>query len=43
MSDYNVIKHEKSSDVDHLPYWDVVVIRAGPAGLAASLRPPIAA
>ena len=37
MSDYNVIKHEKSPDVDHLPYWDVVVIGAGPAGLAASL------
>ena len=37
MSDYNVIKQERAPDVGRLPYWDVVVIGAGPAGLAASL------
>jgi thioredoxin reductase len=36
-SDYQVIKRETVPDVDQLPYWDVVVIGAGPAGLAASL------
>ncbi len=37
MSDYNVIKQEQPPDVDRLPYWDVVIIGAGPAGLAAGL------
>ena len=37
MSDYQVIKREKGPDVDRLPYWDVVIIGAGPAGLAAGL------
>jgi thioredoxin reductase (NADPH) len=36
-SDYKVIKQEAVPDVDRLPYWDVVVIGAGPAGLAAGL------
>lgn len=37
MSDYQVIKRDKAPDVDQLPYWDVVIIGSGPAGLAASL------
>jgi ferredoxin/flavodoxin---NADP+ reductase len=37
MSDYQVIQRETAPDVDQLPYWDVVIIGAGPAGLAASL------
>ena len=37
MVDYKVIKLETAPDVDHLPYWDVVIIGAGPAGLAAGL------
>ena len=37
MSDYKVIERDKVPDVDHLPYWDVVIIGAGPAGLAAGL------
>lgn len=37
MTDYSVIKQEKPPAADHVPYWDVVVIGAGPAGLAASL------
>ncbi len=37
MSDFNVTALEAGLDFDHLPYWDVVIIGAGPAGLAASL------
>jgi len=37
MTDYKVTKLDAVPDVDHLPYWDVVIIGAGPAGLAASL------
>ncbi len=37
MVDYKVIELEKVPDVDHLPFWDVVIIGAGPAGLAAGL------
>jgi thioredoxin reductase (NADPH) len=37
MSDYKVIKLDTGADVDRLPYWDVIIIGAGPAGLAASL------
>ena len=37
MTDYKVTKLDAAPDVDHLPYWDVVIIGAGPAGLAASL------
>ena len=37
MADFNVKPLEPSLDFDHLHYWDVVVIGAGPAGLAAGL------
>jgi thioredoxin reductase len=37
MADFSVKTLEGTLDFDHLPYWDVVVIGAGPAGLAASL------
>ena len=37
MADFNVKPLEADLDFDHLPYWDVVIIGAGPAGLAASL------
>jgi thioredoxin reductase (NADPH) len=37
ISDYHVIKRDKLPDFDKVPYWDVVVIGAGPAGLSASL------
>ncbi len=37
MTDYKVIKLGSVPDIDHLPYWDVVIIGAGPAGLAAGL------
>jgi ferredoxin/flavodoxin---NADP+ reductase len=37
MVDYKVIELDAVPDVDRLPYWDVVIIGAGPAGLAAGL------
>jgi ferredoxin/flavodoxin---NADP+ reductase len=37
MADFSVKPLEASLDFDHLPYWDVVIVGAGPAGLAASL------
>jgi thioredoxin reductase (NADPH) len=37
MIDYKVIKLDTNPDIDHLPNWDVVIIGAGPGGLAASL------
>ncbi len=37
MADFNVKALEADLDFDHLPYWDVVIIGAGPAGLAAGL------
>jgi thioredoxin reductase (NADPH) len=37
MADFNVKPLEANLDFDHLRYWDVVIIGAGPAGLAASL------
>ena len=37
MADFNVTELEEGIDFDNLPYWDVVIIGAGPAGLAASL------
>src|SRR5881396_1158387 len=37
MADFNIKALETSLDFDHLPYWDVVIIGAGPAGLAAGL------
>src|SRR5262245_59015859 len=37
MADFNVKTLEAHLDFDHLPYWDVLIIGAGPAGLAAGL------
>lgn len=37
MADFSVKPLEANLDFDHLPYWDVVIVGAGPAGLAASL------
>ena len=36
-TDFNIKTLEAGLDFEHLPYWDVVIIGAGPAGLAASL------
>ena len=37
MADFNVKILEATLDFEHLPYWDVVIVGAGPAGLAAGL------
>jgi thioredoxin reductase (NADPH) len=37
MTDFTVKPLEPNLDFDHLPYWDVVIVGAGPAGLAAGL------
>lgn len=37
MSDFKVTQLQADLDFENLPYWDVVIIGAGPAGLAASL------
>jgi thioredoxin reductase (NADPH) len=37
MADFKVTHLEPGLDFENLPYWDVVIIGAGPAGLAASL------
>jgi thioredoxin reductase (NADPH) len=37
MADFKVTQLAEDTDFGNLPYWDVVVIGAGPAGLAASL------
>ncbi len=37
MVDYKVTELDEGVDFDSLPYWDVVIIGAGPGGLAASL------
>ena len=37
MSDFKISELDESLDFDNLQYWDVVIIGAGPAGLAASL------
>jgi len=37
MVDYKVTQLDHELDFDNLPYWDVVIIGAGPGGLAASL------
>ncbi|REK10797.1 MAG: NAD(P)/FAD-dependent oxidoreductase [Planctomycetota bacterium] len=37
MPDYNVIKLTAAPDVEQLACWDVVIVGAGPAGLAAGL------
>lgn len=37
MADFKVTELSKETDFQNLPYWDVVIIGAGPGGLAASL------
>jgi ferredoxin/flavodoxin---NADP+ reductase len=37
VADFKVSQLEADLDFEHLPYWDVVIVGAGPAGLAASL------
>ena len=37
MADFTVTELDSAIDFRNLPYWDVVIIGAGPAGLAASL------
>lgn len=37
MADFKVTQLEADLDFENLPYWDVVIIGAGPAGLAAGL------
>lgn len=37
MTDFRVTELDPDTDFDALEYWDVVIIGAGPAGLAASL------
>jgi thioredoxin reductase (NADPH) len=37
MADFKVTELDSGIDFGNLPYWDVVIIGAGPAGLAASL------
>ena len=37
MADFKVTELAEDLDFDALPYWDVVIIGAGPGGLAASL------
>jgi len=37
MADFKVTQLQPGLDFEQLPYWDVVIIGAGPAGLAASL------
>src|SRR5262244_161251 len=37
MADFNIKALEQGQDFDHLPFWDVVIIGGGPAGLAAGL------
>ena len=37
MSDFRVTRLDEGVDFSNLPYWDVIVIGAGPADLAAGL------
>ena len=37
MADFKVTELDHDLDFDNLPYWDVIIIGAGPGGLAASL------
>jgi ferredoxin/flavodoxin---NADP+ reductase len=37
MADFKVTELQADLDFENLPYWDVVIVGAGPAGLAASL------
>ena len=38
MADFKVTELDADLDFDSLPYWDVVIIGAGPAGISASLE-----
>ena len=37
MADFAVTELDSGIDFANLPYWDVVIVGAGPAGLAAGL------
>ena len=37
MADFSVTQLDEKLDFAALPYWDVIIIGAGPAGLAAGL------
>ena len=37
MADFKITPLSSNTDFDSLPYWDVVIVGAGPAGLAAGL------
>jgi ferredoxin/flavodoxin---NADP+ reductase len=37
MADFKVTQLDPNTDFQNLPWWDVVIVGAGPAGLAASL------
>jgi thioredoxin reductase (NADPH) len=37
MADFKVTELDANLDFDNLAYWDVVIVGAGPGGLAASL------
>ena len=37
MGDFKITELDEGIDFDQLPYWDVILVGAGPAGLAASL------
>ena len=37
MSDFNIKELGSDVDFENLPYWDVIIVGAGPAGLAAGL------
>ncbi len=37
MADYHVKKLDDAFDFEDLPYWDVIIVGAGPAGLTAGL------
>ncbi|HEV3006738.1 MAG TPA: FAD-binding protein [Pirellulales bacterium] len=37
MADFKVTQLEADLDFEQLPYWDVLIIGAGPAGMATGL------
>ena len=37
MADFKISELDPTIDFDNLPFWDVVIVGAGPGGLAASL------
>ena len=37
MADFKVTELDRNLDFEHLEYWDIVIVGAGPGGLAASL------